>query len=108
MSTGAVAVEVRNDPQRTRYEVLVDGEVAGAAHYSVFEGRLVFDHTVIDDAYAGRGLATVLARGALDDVRAHGQRIVPLCEFIAGFLARNPDYDDVVDHELLARILAGA
>jgi hypothetical protein len=106
MSTGAASVEVRNNPQWTRYEVLVDGAVAGTAHYSVYEGSLVFDHTVIDEAYAGRGLGRVLAQGSLDDVRARGQRIVPLCEFIAGFLAKNPDYDDVVDHALLGRILA--
>lgn len=109
MSAGQDAaghVEVRHVPERTRYQVLVDGEVAGAAHYVVHEGRLVFDHTVIDDAYAGRGLAKVLARGTLDDVRATGQRIVPLCEFMAGFLAKHPEYDDLVDHALLERILA--
>lgn len=106
MSDQAGAPEVRNDPGRTRYEIVVDGEVAGAAHYSVYEGSLVFDHTVIDEAYAGRGLAKVLARGALDDVRAHGHRIVPLCEFMAGFLAKNPEYDDLIDRALLDRILA--
>jgi hypothetical protein len=103
---GRETFAVRHAPERTRYEVLVDGSVAGAAHYLEFEGRLVFDHTVIDDAYGGRGLGKVLAQGALDDVRAHGQRIVPLCEFMAGFLAKNPEYDDLVDRELLDRILA--
>lgn len=101
-------VQVRHDPQRTRYEILVDGQVAGAAHYTPLEGRLVFDHTVIDDAYAGRGLAKALARGALDDVRANGRRIVPICEFITGFLAKNAEYDDLVDRELLERILSNA
>jgi predicted GNAT family acetyltransferase len=101
-------VEVRHDPQRTRYEILVDGQVAGAAHYTPVEGRLVFDHTVIDDAYAGRGLAKALARGALDDVRADDRRIVPICEFIAGFLAKNAEYDDLVDRELLERIRSSA
>jgi predicted GNAT family acetyltransferase len=48
----------------------------------------------------------VLARGALDDVRAHGWQIVPLCEFMAGFLAKNPEYDDLIDRALLDRILA--
>lgn len=108
MSDQAGVAEVRDNPERTRYEIVVDGEVAGTAHYSLYEGSLVFDHTVIDDAYAGRGLARVLARGALDDVRAHGQRIVPLCEFMAGFLAKNPEYDDLVDRPLLDRILASA
>ena len=100
-------VEVRHDPTRARYEVLVDGHLAGTAHYSVLEDVLVFDHTVIGEDFGGRGLGKVLARGALDDVRANGRRIVPSCEFIAGFVAKNPEYDDLVDHSLLERILAG-
>jgi hypothetical protein len=100
--------EVRQDTGSSRYEVLVDGDVAGFAAYQLYEGSYVFDHTVIKDEYAGRGLGTVLARGALDDVRAQGMRMVPLCEFFAGWLGKHPEYDDVVDHDLLARIEASA
>jgi uncharacterized protein len=101
-------IEVRHAPERTRYEILVEGRIAGFTQYHSLEGALVFDHTVIKDQYAGRGLASTLARGALDDVRAQQRRIVPLCEYIAGWLERNPDYDDLVDRDLLARILATA
>ena len=47
-------------------------------------------------------------RATLDDVRTQKGRIVPLCEYIAGWLEKNPDYDDLVDRDLLARILATA
>ena len=101
-------IEVLDAPERSRYEILVDGTFAGFTHYQPNEGSLVFDHTVIKEQFAGQGLASKLARGALDDVRAQQGRIVPLCEYIAGWLQKNPDYDDLVDRDLLARILATA
>lgn len=101
-------VEVINAPGRERYEILVDGTLAGFTHYMPHEGSLVFDHTLIKENFSGRGLASVLVRGALDDVRATGVRIVPLCEYIAGWLPKHPDYEDLVDRDLLMRILATA
>jgi hypothetical protein len=101
-------IEVLNATQRSRYEILVDGTFAGFTHYQPLEGSLVFDHTVIKDGFAGQGLAAKLVRATLDDVRAQQGRIVPLCEYVAGWLEKHPDYDDLVDRELLARILATA
>ena len=101
-------IEVRNSPAHSRYEVRVDGALAGFTHYLTEDGALVFDHTLIKDAFAGQGLGSVLARGALDDVRAQGGRIVALCEYISGWLGKHPEYGDLVDHELHARILATA
>jgi uncharacterized protein len=101
-------IEVRNAPERSRYEILVDGTFAGFTHYQPFEGSLVFDHTVIKEEFAGQGLASKLVRATLDDVRAQQLRIVPLCEYIAAWLEKHADYDDLVDRDLLARILATA
>lgn len=105
---GEPVIAVRHVPAQTRYEILTDESVAGFAHYTPFEGRFVFDHTVIHDQYAGQGLGSALARGALDDVRAQQGRIVPLCPFITTWLDRHPEYDDLVDHDLLERILANS
>jgi predicted GNAT family acetyltransferase len=87
-----------------RYEVLVDGETAGALVYRSFEGRRVFVHTEVDDAYEGQGLAGKLARRALDDARAEGLAIVPLCPFVAGYLEKHPDDQDLVDQDLYAQL----
>jgi predicted GNAT family acetyltransferase len=99
-------VEVLDAPERSRYEILVDGTFAGFTHYQPTEGSLVFDHTVIKEQFAGQGLASTLVRATLDDVRARQGRIVPLCEYVAAWLEKNPDYADLVDRDLLARILA--
>jgi len=63
----------------------------------------VFTHTEIDPEFEGKGLGSQLARGALDAVRAEGSRVVPLCPFMAGYIERHPDYQALVDAELLAR-----
>jgi predicted GNAT family acetyltransferase len=106
--TGAVDlpdhVTVRHRPDRSRYEVRVGDRLAGFTRYVLRPGRVVFVHTEIDDAYEGQGLGSVLARGALDDVRHGGQRVVPLCPFLAGYIARHAEYDDLVDHEALAAL----
>ena len=83
---------VRNDG-RSRYELLIDGEVAGFADYRPGrDGVIVFPHTVIDPDRRGQGLGAVLVRGALDDVRARGETVEPLCWYVARFIDENPDY----------------
>lgn len=82
-----------NAPERKRYEILVGGALAGFTHDMPYEGCLVFDHTLIKENCSGRGLASVLVRSALDDVRASGIRIVPLFEYMAGWLPEHPDYE---------------
>ena len=97
-------IEVHNAPERSRYEIHVDGTYAGFAHYRRHGGSLIFDHTVIEEQFAGQGLASDLVGSVLDDVRAHQGRIVAECNYVAGWLSKNQDYDDLVDHELAAQI----
>jgi predicted GNAT family acetyltransferase len=100
--------EVRDNRQRTRYELLVEGDVAAFVQYSMRGGRLLLVHTEVDDARSGQGLATELIRGTLDDVRVRDIPIVPVCSFVEGFVERHPEYDDLVDHEMFDAINAEA
>ena len=92
--------EVRDNPKRLRYEIVVDGEVAGFLQYNMRGGRLILVHTEVDESRAGHGLAGKLVAAALDDIRKRGLRIVPVCPFVEGYIERHPEYDDLVDHEL--------
>ncbi len=89
-------------PERTRWEVRVDGEVAGFTEYFVRNDRFVFVHTEIGDDFGGLGLGSILARGALDEVKATGSMLVPLCPFIRGWIDRHEEYRELVDDEMLA------
>ena len=91
-----MATDVVNNPDEARYEVWTEGELAGFVQYRPREGALNLFHTEIDGAYEGQGLGSKLARGALDDVRAQGLAVVPSCPFIAGYISRHPEYEDLV------------
>ena len=90
-------IDVADAPENSRYEARIGGELAGFADYVLREGRIVFTHTEVDDAFEGQGVGSALARGALDDVRRSGDRdVVAMCSFIKGWIDKHPDYADLV------------
>ncbi len=101
-----MATDVRDVPERTRYEVTSDGELAGFAAYREVDGARVFTHTEVFDAFEGKGIGSALARGALDDVRRSGRKLVALCPFIHAFIERHDEYADLVDSDLDVRLRA--
>ena len=87
---------VRDNPEKRRYEALVDGEVAGVVFYREREDALVLIHTEVAEAFEGQGIASRLVAGTLDDLRARGLSIVPVCRFVKSYLERHPEYTDLV------------
>ena len=65
-------IEVRDNPNEHRYDVFVDGSLAGSTFYQTEPDLVIFTHTEIDPTYEGRGVGSALAREALDDVRRQG------------------------------------
>lgn len=96
MATPAAPV-VRRVEDKHRYEILVDGVLAGFTEYLDRDEQRVFYHTETGDAFAGQGLASRLVQQALTDVRDAGKRIVPVCPYVAGFLERHDEFADIVD-----------
>lgn len=92
-----MSTEITDNAGRKRYEIRLNGEPAGFAEYEPAEGgTLVLTHTEVDPAFEGKGVGGSLARGVLDDVRAQGRTVIPLCPFIKGWILRHPEYRDVV------------
>lgn len=91
-----MSTEVRRNDTHARYEIRVDGDLAGIADYHTDGDVLVFPHTEIDKARRGRGLGAELVRHALDDTRRRGLKVVPACSYVARFIDENPDYADLV------------
>ncbi len=96
-------IEVRDAPDRDRYEILVGDERAGFAQYVRRGPRTFFVHTEIEPAVEGKGLGSRLAAGALAEERTKA-KIVPLCPFIRSYIDRHPEELEYVDKELLERI----
>jgi predicted GNAT family acetyltransferase len=91
-----VQSEVRNNAERSRYELVVDAEVVGVAEYRQQGETLVFPHTHVKASLRGRGMGARLVQAALDDVRARGQRVVPRCWYVAEFIDAHPEYRDLL------------
>ena len=83
-------------PERSRFEVRVDGEVAGYAEYRRRPGLIAFVHTVIDPRFEGQGLASRLASTALSEARSDDLSVLPFCPFVRGYIARHVEYLDLV------------
>jgi len=84
-------ITVVRQPERGRY-ALLDGEKRiGTAAYLDRDGRRIFYHTVVDEAYGGRGLASRLVREALEDSFAEGVAVVPVCPYVRAWLRRHPE-----------------
>jgi predicted GNAT family acetyltransferase len=87
---------VRNDAG-SRYEIWIGETRAGVATYRETESSVTFIHTIVDEAFGGRGLGSTLAAFALQDTVDRGKRIVPRCPFIREYLRGHHEFDDVVD-----------
>ena len=82
-------VSVSDNPEQSRYEVRVDGELGGVAEYTSADGVVTFTHTEV--AVEGKGLGSELVRHALEDVRAKGLTVVAECSFVRGYLEKHPE-----------------
>lgn len=89
---------VEDNPHESRYEAWIGERMVGIAEYELPDeaGPIVFVHTEVLPGAEGMGVGRGLARGALDDVRRRGLRLVAECDFIAGFLKRHPEDRDLI------------
>jgi predicted GNAT family acetyltransferase len=90
-------ITIRNNPDRERFEILDAGKVIGKAWYKSYDGggspERIFYHTVVNEEYAGQGLAGRLAEVALDQTVAAGLGIVPVCPYIKAYITKHPEYE---------------
>ena len=83
------SVTVRDNPQRSRYEIFLEGDLAGYSTYTDRRGTRVFTHTEIDPDYEGKGIGSQLAKGVLTDVIGRGLAVTVRCPFITAYLRRH-------------------
>ena len=90
-----MATELRDAPERNRYEAVRGGEVVGFAAYQKTDELIVFTHTEVDPSLEGHGVGGTLVREALDHVRGLGLRVLPICPFVQAWMVRHPEYADL-------------
>jgi predicted GNAT family acetyltransferase len=86
---------VSNNPAQQRYELAVDGHVA-ASYYEIADGVITFVHTEVPPELGGKGIGSKLIRGALDQVRAEGLKVIAQCPFVKAYIEKHPEYADLL------------
>jgi uncharacterized protein len=86
---------VRDNKTRSRFELDVEGQTA-FANYRLTPAAVIITHTETPRSLRGRGIDSELVKGALDMIRADGQKVVGACGFVVDYLDKHPEYVDIV------------
>ena len=89
-------LEVTDNPDKARFEIIVDGELAGFVLYHLRGSEIAFTHTETDDRFRGHGLGGHLVQASLDSARERHLAVLPYCPFVNSWIAAHPDYADLV------------
>ncbi|APG82404.1 Acetyltransferase [Corynebacterium pseudotuberculosis] len=89
-------IAVEHEPEQSRFALYKDGELGGFASYVERGQSREFNHTVVESAFRGQGLSKRLIKHALDASHADGFSILPTCSAVKDFIAKNPEYQEVV------------
>jgi uncharacterized protein len=95
-------------PEESRYELRLGDRMIGEAAYHQRQGsnRIAFVHTEVDESVEGRGFGSRLVAAALEDVRRKGLVVVPLCPFMAHYMATHPEVHDLLAESHRDRVTA--
>ncbi len=93
-STG-VPIPVRHDPARGAFLVIEDGAESVLEYVASGPSTVSFVHTFVPPALRGRGIAERLVAAGLGWARAQGLRVTASCSYVAAYLGRHPEWDDL-------------
>ncbi|WP_299365075.1 GNAT family N-acetyltransferase [uncultured Paracoccus sp.] len=89
-------IERQEGETKGRYVVRLDGAHAEMTWSRAGETMIIIDHTEVPDAMRGRSVGQALVRRAVEDARAEGRSILPLCPFAKAQFSRHPEWQDVL------------
>ena len=85
---------VRDNTTQNRFELDVEGQIAFAI-YRKTPASVIITHTETPPALRGRGIASELVKGALELIRADGEKVIAGCGFVVDYLRKHPEYADL-------------
>lgn len=90
-----MADAVRNNQTKQRFELEAEGHLAGA-YYELSENTITFTHTEVPKALEGKGIGSRLVKGALDQVRNGGLKVIAQCPFVKAYIGKHAEYADLL------------
>jgi hypothetical protein len=92
-------IEVTRNDDALEYDVELNGTPAGLIRFTRDDDVITMVHTEIDPQFEGQGVGGELVKRALDDVRARGERVIPLCPFVSAYIDNHAEYADLVSDD---------
>lgn len=86
----------RHNAAEMRYELDIAGDLA-VVEYVRTGDTLILTHTGVPEQLEGRGIGSELVRSVLEDARRQELRIVPQCPFVAAYIRRHPEWEQIVE-----------
>ena len=87
--------DIVNNPAQHRYELAVDGHIA-ATYYEIADGVITFVHTEVPPELGGKGIGSKLIKGALDQVRSDGLKVIAQCPFVKAYIDKHAEYSNLL------------
>ena len=92
-------LQVADNPDKARFEIRADGELAGFVQYQLGDNEIAFTHTQTDDRFRGHGLGGRLVQAALDEARDRHLAVLPYCPFVKSWITGHREYADLVPED---------
>ncbi|WP_421729726.1 GNAT family N-acetyltransferase [Brevundimonas sp.] len=86
---------IRDNADAHRYELDIDGKQA-VVTYNLSGQNLMITETLVPQALEGQGIASRLTKHVLEDAKARGLLILPVCPFFSSYLQKHPEHAEAV------------
>ena len=87
---------VTNNEKQQQFEISMDGELA-VLQYRFYKNDIALMHTEVPEKLSGKGLASALAKYALEWAKNNNKKVMVYCPFVASYLKKHPEYNFLVD-----------
>lgn len=89
------AVDITHNQAANRFETTIEGHT-GFISYQDQGDRIVYDHTIVPSELGGKGVGSALVKHALDYARSEGKKVIPTCSFVASYINKHAEYQDLL------------
>lgn len=89
-------LEVKNNEELYQFEAEIDGEKALIGYRLEDDETFNLLHTEVPEKFEGKGVGSALVKQTLEQIKDAGKKIIPSCPFVAAYIKRHSEYQELV------------
>ncbi len=89
-------IQHKEDGNEGMFYVEQNGEQLAEMTYTAEKGKMVIQHTEVDESLRGKNIGFQLVEQGVEYARQENLKIVPLCEFAGKVLQSTEEFQDVL------------